>query len=233
MDGVSEDTDWPTLTGVLARPDEFRVFRARKLDREPGFSGVVQAGVRLSAATPKRRNDFLLIIVLVLSSVAVVGVIVFLQNSRASGNGASGESGGGLLASVGPDTNPQDGNQPVARSGQQSRADVSSSGNAESGDPSQATESGEEEGGGPPLSAGEALSEMSLEEKVGQLLFLGMTPEFHRGAATVFRLVAGSDLGDENRPKYNDLRKTIQVLADAIDADGSRNSVNPAGRDVS
>ena len=176
MDGVSEDTDWPTLTGVLARPDEFRVFRARKLDREPGFSGVVQAGVRLSAATPKRRNDFLLIVVLVLSSVAVVGVIVFLQNSRASGNGASGESGGGLLASVGPDTNPQDGNQPVARSGQQSWADASRSGNAESGDPSQATESGEEEGGGPPLSAGEALSEMSLEEKVGQLLFLGMTP---------------------------------------------------------
>ncbi len=183
----------PSLESSRGRMN-FAYFGQGSSTANPDLAGLCRRGVRLSAATPKRRNDFLLIVVLVLSSVAVVGVIVFLQNSRASGNGASGESGGGLLASVGPDTNPQDGNQPVARSGQQSRADASRSGNAESGDPSQATESGEEEGGGPPLSAGEALSEMSLEEKVGQLLFLGMTPGTvldPQAAGTLARLTPG------------------------------------------
>ena len=72
-----------------------------------------------------------------------------------------------------------------------------------------------------------------MDEIAAKFEAAGVTPDFHHGAATVFRLVAGSDLGDENRPKYTDLRETIQVLADAIDADGSRNSVSPAGQDVS
>ena len=62
-----------------------------------------------------------------------------------------------------------------------------------------------------------------MEEIAATFESVDVAPDFHRGAADVFRLVAGSDLGKEGGPKAAGVYDAIRLLADTIDAGDSKN----------
>ena len=62
-----------------------------------------------------------------------------------------------------------------------------------------------------------------MEEIAATFESVDVTPDFHRGAADVFRLVDGSSLGKEDGPEAAGIYDAVKLLADAVDGAGSTN----------
>ena len=62
-----------------------------------------------------------------------------------------------------------------------------------------------------------------MEEIAATFESVDVTPDFHRGAADVFRLVAGSGLGKQDGPEASGIYDAIKLLADAVDTADSTN----------
>ena len=64
-----------------------------------------------------------------------------------------------------------------------------------------------------------------MEEIAATFESVDVTPDFHRGAADVFRLVAGSDMGKENDVGADEIYDAIKLLAHTTDAGGSKSVI--------
>lgn len=64
-----------------------------------------------------------------------------------------------------------------------------------------------------------------MEEIASTFESVDVTPDFHRGAADVFRLVAGSDMGKEDGSRATGIYDGIKLLADTTDVRGSKSVV--------